>query len=135
LICFLFSFLVSSFLLAAPAIAQSDPTVSVPSASSPAPPRPQRVVVEETLHGHKIADPFRWLEDRESAATQQFDRDELNYTRTVLDPLPGRDAMHVRLSELFSVGMLGTPVVGGDYYFTAAARAIRISRCSTCARD
>jgi prolyl oligopeptidase len=83
----------------------------------PASPKPKPVVVEETLHGHKIADPFRWLENGDSAETQQFVRDELSYTRGVLDRLPGRDAIHGRLSELLSVGVLSTPLVAGDYYF------------------
>ncbi|HTD23833.1 MAG TPA: hypothetical protein VK738_14330, partial [Terriglobales bacterium] len=112
-----FLFLISSSLVATLAIAEGDATTSAPNASSPAAPKPQPVAVEETLHGHKITDPFRWLEDGESSATQQFVRDELNYTRSVLDPLPGRDALHARLSELFSVGALSTPNVAGEYYF------------------
>ncbi len=117
LIWLFFFFLISSSLVATLAIAEGDATTSAPSASSPAPPKPQPAAVEETLHGHKITDPFRWLEDGESSATQQFVRDELNYTRSVLDPLPGRDALHARLSELFSVGTLSTPNVAGEYYF------------------
>lgn len=117
LIWLFFLFLISSSLVATLAIAEGDATTSAPNASSPAAPKPQPVAVEETLHGHKITDPFRWLEDGESSATQQFVRDELNYTRSVLDPLPGRDALHARLSELFSVGALSTPNVAGEYYF------------------
>ena len=117
LIWLFFFFLISSSLVATLAIAEGDATTSAPNASSPAPPKPQPAAVEETLHGHKITDPFRWLEDGESSATQQFVRDELNYTRSVLDPLPGRDALHARLSELFSVGTLSTPNVAGEYYF------------------
>jgi prolyl oligopeptidase len=117
LIWFFLSFLVSSSLVATLAIAEGDATASMPNTSSPVPPKPQPVAVEETLHGHKITDQFRWLEDGESSATQQFVRDELNYTRSVLDPLPGRDALHARLSELFSVGTLSTPNVAGEYYF------------------
>jgi prolyl oligopeptidase len=39
------------------------------------------------------------------------------YTRTVLDPLPGRDAIHKRLAELLSVGSIGVPRMAGKYYF------------------
>jgi prolyl oligopeptidase len=93
---------------AAPAAVNSD---------LPAPPKPKPVVVEDTLHGHRIADPFRWLENGDSAETQQFVHDELAYTRGVLDRLAGRDGIHARLSELYSVGVLSTPLVYGDYYY------------------
>jgi len=35
----------------------------------------------------------------------------------VLDKLPGRDTIHSRLAELLRIGALGTPQVGGNYYF------------------
>jgi prolyl oligopeptidase len=83
----------------------------------PAAPKPKPGAVEETLHGRKIADPFRWLENGDSPETQQFVHDELSYTRSVLDRLAGREALHTRLGELYSVGVLSTPLVYGDYYF------------------
>jgi prolyl oligopeptidase len=39
------------------------------------------------------------------------------YTRALLDPLPGRDALHKRLSELLHIGDIGVPRIGGKYYF------------------
>jgi prolyl oligopeptidase len=39
------------------------------------------------------------------------------YTRGVLDPLPGREAIHTRLSELLRIGDIGVPRIGGKYYF------------------
>ena len=35
----------------------------------------------------------------------------------MLDKLPGRDTIHSRLAELLRIGALGTPQVGGNYYF------------------
>jgi prolyl oligopeptidase len=99
------------------AFASDTATPAAVNSDLPAPPKPKPVVVEDTLHGHKIADPFRWLENGDSAETQQFVHDELAYTRGVLDRLAGREAIHTRLSELFSVGVLTTPLVYGDYYF------------------
>jgi prolyl oligopeptidase len=43
--------------------------------------------------------------------------DQLAYTRAVLDPLPGREKIHARLSELLAIGIINTPQVGGDFYF------------------
>jgi len=81
------------------------------------PPAVKVDVVEETIHGHKIADPYRWLEDANSPDSQEYVRAELAYTRSILDPLPGRDAIHQRLSQLLSIGNITTPQIGGPYYF------------------
>ena len=62
--------------------------------SSAGPPKVKVDDVVETLHGHKIADPYRWLEDANSADSQEYVRAEMAYTRSILDPLPGRDAIH-----------------------------------------
>jgi len=82
-----------------------------------APPKTKVEVVEETIHGRKIADPYRWLEDSNSAGTQEYVREQLAYTRSILDPLPGRAQIHERLKELLSIGTIGTPQIGGKYYF------------------
>ncbi len=67
---------------------------------SQGPPKAKVDTVEDTLHGHKIADPYRWLEDPGSADTQEYVRQELAYTRSILDPLPGREQIHQRLTQL-----------------------------------
>src|SRR5207245_4115913 len=74
-------------------------------------------VVEETMHGHRIADPYRWLENTDSPATQEYVREELAYTRSILDPVPARGQIHQRLTQLLSIGTMGTPQLGGKYYF------------------
>src|SRR6476660_7721570 len=82
---------------------------SASTSAAAGPPKVKVDVVEDTLHGHKIADPYRWLEDASSADSQEYVREELSYTRGILDPLPGRDAIHQRLSQLLSIGTIGTP--------------------------
>src|SRR5438093_11729648 len=37
--------------------------------------------------------------------------------RIIHDPLPGRAQIHERLKELLSIGTIGTPQIGGKYYF------------------
>src|SRR5580704_17065097 len=81
------------------------------------PPKAEMRPVTETLHGTKIVDPYRWLEDGTSAETQKWVADEMAYTRSVLDPLAGRDAIHKRLTELLSIGSIGVPRIAGKYYF------------------
>src|ERR1700676_4410512 len=81
-----------------------------------APPKAKIEVVEDTFSGHKIPDSYRWLEDADSPATREYVQQELAYTRGVLDPLPERGPIHRELTELLSIGIIGTPQVGGNYY-------------------
>jgi prolyl oligopeptidase len=104
-------FLFSAIVWAADNSANSNSSTALP------PPKAKTDSVEETIHGHKIADPYRWLEDRDSPDTQEYVREEMAYTRSILDPLPGRDQIHQRLTKLFSIGTIGTPQVAGKYYF------------------
>src|SRR5207237_3578130 len=90
---------------------------STATSAPAAPPKANVEVVEETIHGRKIADPYRWLEDSNSAGTQEYVSEQLAYTRSILDPLPGRERIHQRLRELLSIGTIGTPQIGGKYYF------------------
>src|SRR3984893_1824189 len=102
-------------LMAAVAWAADD---SAPSTSpSPGPPKAKVDVVQETLHGHELADHYRWLEDASSTESQEYVRAEMAYTRSLLDPLPGRDRIHERLTQLLSIGTIGTPQIGGHYFF------------------
>ena len=71
----------------------------------------------ETFHGTKLVDNYHWLEDSTSPDTRKWVAEEMAYTRSLLDPLPGRDAIHTRLSELLRIGDIGVPRIGGKYYF------------------
>ena len=108
-------FLFSCFLLG---VAFTD---DKPSAGSPTltagPPKAKVDDVVDTIQGHKIADPYRWLEDPKSEDTKEYVEKEMAYTRSLLDPLPGRQQMHQRLAQLLSIGILTAPQIGGKYYF------------------
>jgi prolyl oligopeptidase len=81
------------------------------------PPRAKIAPVEDTIHGHKIVDPYRYLENPNDPDTKLYVEEELNYTRAILDPLPGRDKINARLSQLLMIGTVGAPQLGGKYYF------------------
>src|SRR6266567_1726491 len=87
------------------AVAVLEDELSSSTATAPAtPPKAKTEVVEDNIHGHKIADPYRWLENSQASDTQQYVNDELAYTRSILDPLPGRAQTHQRLTQLLSIG-------------------------------
>ena len=89
---------------------------SVP-ASPAGPPKAKVAPVEDTVQGHKIVDPYRYLENPNDPDTQLYVEQELSYTRSILDPLPGRDKINARLSQLLEIGTVGVPQMGGKYYF------------------
>ncbi len=100
--------------IAAAAVLADD--ASVKSSSAKPPLAPQKPVVDD-VQGHKITDDYRWLEDAASPETQQWVSDEMAYTRGVLDPLPERDQLHKRLTDLMSIGTISAPQIGGKHYF------------------
>jgi prolyl oligopeptidase len=110
----LFWSLSSLFLLAAAIYAADD---SKQSSAPSAPPRAAVKPFEEDFHGTKVIDNYRWLEDGKSPETQKWVAEEMAYTRGVLDPLPGRDAIHKRLTELLAIGSVTPPQIAGRYYF------------------
>jgi prolyl oligopeptidase len=98
-------------------------TTAPPPNAVPPPPKTKAEPVTETLHGVQITDPYRWLENGDSPETQQWVREQLQYTRSILDPLPGRDKIRARLEQLLTIGTISAPQVGvtgdarGDWYF------------------
>jgi prolyl oligopeptidase len=92
-------------------------SASTSAATVDGPPMAEVKPMAEILHGTKIIDDYRWLEDGNNPATQKWVEAEMRYTRAVLDPLSGREAIHKRLTELLSIGNVSAPQVAGRYYF------------------
>lgn len=75
--------------------------------------------VKETLHGKELVDPYRWLEDQNSAETRAWLKEQIEYTESIVKKLPGRDKLTRRLEELMKVDSVGTPVnCEGRYFFS-----------------
>lgn len=96
---------------------ESQPTDSPVASAGVADPRTvfdyppaRREDVVELRHGQHISDPYRWLEDPDAAATQDWSRAQDELTRARLDALPGRQWLADRLSALLSAGSVGTPL-------------------------
>jgi len=92
---------------------------SAPSMAKPpdAPPVAEPRPAVDIYHGTKVVDNYRWLENGNSPETQKWVAEEMSYTRSILDPLPGRDAIHKRLTDLLSIGSISAPVIAGKHYF------------------
>ena len=94
-------------------------TGSCAAGPAPRPPRAERVDVVDDYHGTSVPDPYRWLEDPDSAATRAWIEAENRVTRAHLDAVPERAAIGRRVAELWTYETFGTPRRHGDwYYFT-----------------
>jgi len=62
------------------------------------PPKAPAIDVTDEYFGEIIHDPYRWMED-ESVQFADWLRGQGDYTRGVLDRIPGRDRMLKRLHE------------------------------------
>src|SRR3989442_13610607 len=74
----------------------------------PPPPTPREDVVD-SLHGERIADPYRWLEDGAAPRVNTWSAAQNARTRSVLDGLPQRGPLARRLHEQLAVGLLSAP--------------------------
>jgi prolyl oligopeptidase len=73
-------------------------------------PHAERLDLVEHLHGYRVADPYRWLEDPDDPRTRAWSAAQDALTREHLDRLPGRDRLAARLTALVSAGSVSAPL-------------------------
>ncbi|NWJ49772.1 MAG: S9 family peptidase [Bacteroidetes bacterium] len=71
--------------------------------------------VVNDYHGVKVADPYRWLEDDNSAETKDWVKAENKVTRQYLDAIPFRNKIRERLEKIWNFPKYGTPHQEGKY--------------------
>ncbi len=89
--------------------------------AAPALPYPPtaRVEVVDDYHGTKVADPYRWLEDDNSAETKAWVEAQNKVTFAYLAQIPERARIKARLTKLWNYERFGVPFKeGGRYFFT-----------------
>jgi prolyl oligopeptidase len=79
--------------------------------------------VTEILHGVEVRDPYRWLEDESAPDVRAWTAAQGTYARSVLDALPGREAIAARLAEALDCGALGGTAPRGRRRFFARRTA------------
>lgn len=81
------------------------------------PDAPRGAIVDD-YHGTRVADPYRWLEQMDSAATREFVRAQNALAQPWLEALPQRSAIRERLTALWNYERVGLPrQKGGQYFF------------------
>jgi prolyl oligopeptidase len=76
-----------------------------PNPDVPTPPSTAKHDVVDSYFGTNITDPYRWLEDLKSAEVSAWMKAQNDYTRSVLDRIPGRDNLRARIAELDNTGV------------------------------
>jgi prolyl oligopeptidase len=75
--------------------------------------------VSDDYHGTKIADPYRWLEDDNSAETKDWVKAQNKVTFGYLEKIPRRKELQERLTKLWNYERFGAPTErGGQYFYT-----------------
>jgi prolyl oligopeptidase len=85
--------------------------------SRPQYPAARREDIVEEIHGHQVADPYRWLEDPNGEETKTWLTEQDDLFHREVDGLPGRDRLRVRVRELLASGSVGAPVWRGERRF------------------
>jgi prolyl oligopeptidase len=111
----------SSTLAAALALALAAPVAAQTCAAGTPLNYPVAKKVDQTddYHGTKVADPYRWLEDANSAETKSWVDAENQVTQSYLAQIPQREAIRQRLTQLWNYERYSVPYKeGGRYFFS-----------------
>src|SRR5699024_970559 len=92
--------------LATPALAQQSrkpqpaAPVTLGQHDMPQPPASPKHAASSTLHGVRVADPYRWLEDGDDPAVRKWIKAQNAYAERMLAMMPAGKAMTRRVREL-----------------------------------
>jgi prolyl oligopeptidase len=82
-------------------------------------PKPPLSNQTDDYHGTKVADPYRRLEDLDSAATRKWVEEENKLTFDYLGKIPERKRINERLTALWDYAKYAVPFEeGGNYFFS-----------------
>ncbi|HWR35431.1 MAG TPA: prolyl oligopeptidase family serine peptidase [Clostridia bacterium] len=80
-------------------------------------PQPKKVEQVDDYHGVKVADPYRWMEDLDSADVKTWVDAENKITYGFLDQIPERAAIKSRMTKLMNYERYSSPWKEGNRYF------------------
>jgi prolyl oligopeptidase len=80
-------------------------------------PETRKVEQEDNYFGTIIKDPYRWLEDDNSAETKAWVKEENKVTEDYLSKIPFREKVKARLKEMWNYTKYGAPFKEGGYYY------------------
>src|SRR5260370_970860 len=85
--------------------------------AAPIYPKPHTVGQMDDYFGTKVSDPYRWMEDVDSAEVKSWVDAENRLTQSYLAQIPVREKMHARLMQLTNFERYTAPARRGTRYF------------------
>jgi prolyl oligopeptidase len=82
-------------------------------------PETKKVEVIEDYFGTQVADPYRWLEDNDSAEVAAWVEAQNKVTFAYLDQIPYRSKLKDRLTKLFNYPKFSSPQRRGDQFISS----------------
>ncbi|MDQ6903519.1 MAG: prolyl oligopeptidase family serine peptidase [Bacteroidota bacterium] len=80
-------------------------------------PETKKVDQTDDYFGTKVADPYRWLEDDNSAATKEWVEEENKVTHAYLASIPFRDKVKNKLEQMWNYPKYSSPFKEGAWYY------------------
>jgi prolyl oligopeptidase len=80
-------------------------------------PRPRRLELTEDVLGHRVSDPYRWLEEESGGERADWLAEQEKLFEGCRDELPGRGELTAQVRSLLNVGYVGTPAWRGERRF------------------
>jgi prolyl oligopeptidase len=80
-------------------------------------PDTKKVDQQDDYFGTIVKDPYRWLEDDNSAETKEWVEEENAVTQNYLSKISFREKVKERLEEMWNYAKYSSPFKEGDYYY------------------
>src|SRR5665647_3143062 len=80
-------------------------------------PDTKKVDQQDDYFGTIVKDPYRWLEDDNSAETKEWVEEENAVTQNYLSNIPFREKVKERLEEMWNYAKYSSPFKEGNYYY------------------
>ena len=71
-------------------------------------PETRRAETHDMMHGERVDDPYRWLEDDGAPEVEVWDNAQMKLVRDYLDGVEGREAVAARITEEFALDGIST---------------------------
>lgn len=94
--------------------------VSAAPVRADGPPAARKDPVTDTYFGTTLTDDYRWLEDVKSTEVTDWLKSQADYTKNLLDKIPGRDGLvadYVKLDAARPANISGVIRKGGRYFY------------------
>lgn len=80
-------------------------------------PKTKKIKHIDDYFGTKVEDPYRWLEDDNSADTKKWVQEQNKLTDKFLDQIPFRNKIKQEIKKIYNYARYSSPYKIGDYYF------------------